>query len=316
MQVSFKVVGDLMLGHSFSTYWKKGIGLKFKQNEYFKGLPPALEEGILFGNLECIPMSDSDFFKKPMATNINVFPFLKKMGFKVLSLANNHILDYGFHDVDMLSDSMVKSGIAHSGFGDSADIPTVVKVKNISIGFLSFCLIQDPGSNNVKDEAEILRLIRLNKDKQDFLFVSIHWGSEFMSFPSKSQCVFAEKIIDAGADGIIGHHPHILQHISWYKGKPIIFSLGNFISDMYEGLSRIGGLFEFVIIDDVIGGKIYPIWIDDYFRPNLIDDEYYDIIKKRVSMNIGKERRSYFLKNITSMDISFIRRQFKRRFSK
>lgn len=314
-KVNFCAVGDLMLGHSHSTYWRSGIGMKLRDKNlgsYFNGFKKLLPP-ILFANLECVPVADPDFYKKPILTNINVIPHLADLGLKVVSMANNHIFDNTVTPVFNACDKLSEHGIECSGFADKHDKSTIVKIGNTSIGFMSFCLVDDPGSGNLKDEIDILRVVKKNNDNQDHLFVSLHWGKEFMPFPSRSQIIFSENLINAGASGIIGHHPHVLQPVALFKNKPIMYSLGNFISDMHESGSRIGAIATITIEDEDVSVETQYTFIDDDFKPCLINEQIYEQIVKILHSNVGIERRSYFLRNIQDVDLNFIKKQIRRK---
>lgn len=180
---------------------------------------------------------------------------LESAGFDVVSLANNHILDYGEDALDDTVTHLSLVNIKHCGAGkdlEAARTPAVVRVGDTRIAFLSyvwsgtlpgtqFFEVGRPGSGCVmlhthekgalsEESAEILAEdLRAARALADFVIVSVHWGIERMHRPRPWQRKLARIMIDSGADVIIGHHPHVLQGIELYNGKPIMYSLGNFV---------------------------------------------------------------------------------------
>lgn len=181
---------------------------------------------------------------------------LKKMGFDLLSLANNHGMDYGWQGLKQTMDLLDGAGIKHSGGGAnraaSEDV-AVYKTKGgfrvgmisalafVGSGALNACgpagenspgiaVFRFEGSMGPKAKAEIQRRISNAKRKCDFLIVAPHWGIEKQTKPRDWQFQLGRALIDAGADAVFGAHPHVLQGKELYRGKPILYSTGNFIS--------------------------------------------------------------------------------------
>lgn len=167
---------------------------------------------------------------------------LRKNGFDVVSLANNHTLDYGR---DALLDTVAavrEGGMAAVGAGaDRADALKlqVVERGGLKIGFLAFTDMPNDGVVRLSDRPtvaglnldELPTLIRDAKSRCDTLVVSFHWGVEYMKRPTERQQLIAHTCIDNGADLILGHHPHVLQPTETYKNRPIIYSMGGFVWD-------------------------------------------------------------------------------------
>lgn len=167
---------------------------------------------------------------------------LKDAGVDLVTLANNHIFDYGkdgLLDTIELLDSL---GIQHVGAGmniDSARSPVIIEVRGMSIGFLGY--LDSIRTNNLHfatpvsggparwDTSYFLQDIAKLKAQTNFVVVNVHWGVEKSRSPFHRQRELAHRAIDAGADLIIGHHPHVLQGIERYRGKVIAYSLGNFL---------------------------------------------------------------------------------------
>lgn len=167
---------------------------------------------------------------------------LTDMGVDVCGLANNHVLDYG---KDALSDTFTtlsNAGIEYTGAGVSHDDASKLVVKEVNgkkYGFLAASRVIPVGSWNVDssqpgvftcyDTTALCNSIAAAKQQVDYLFVCVHWGVEHTDELTDYQVANGHAYIDAGADAVIGAHPHVLQGMEYYNGKPIFYSLGNFI---------------------------------------------------------------------------------------
>lgn len=167
---------------------------------------------------------------------------LTDMGVDVCGLANNHVLDYG---KDALSDTFTtlsNAQIEYTGAGVSHDDASKLVVKEVNgkkYGFLAASRVIPVGSWNVDssqpgvftcyDTTALCNSIAAAKQQVDYLFVCVHWGVEHTDELTDYQVANGHAYIDAGADAVIGAHPHVLQGMEYYNGKPIFYSLGNFI---------------------------------------------------------------------------------------
>lgn len=168
---------------------------------------------------------------------------LAELGIDVVSLANNHFWDLGIAGFDQAKAQLDKLGIKYCGAGRNlkeASEPAIVVKKGKRIGFIAYCdnkpgtcgYVPEATENspgiNVMNEANIRADIEKIKGTVDYLFVMMHWGKEYYYYPTPEVNSLARKIIDWGASGVIGSHSHQIQPTILYKGRPIIFSLGNF----------------------------------------------------------------------------------------
>lgn len=165
---------------------------------------------------------------------------LKKAPIHVATLGNNHSLDLGALGLFDTMTSLQLAGIQTTGAGanlDEALRPAMVATAAGTACVLSFnrtypskfwAKANQPGSAFVSID-ETVRLVRHYADRCDFVFPVFHWGEEMKTIPKPYQVMIAEAAIDAGAAAVIGHHPHVLQTIAIYRGKPILYSLGNFV---------------------------------------------------------------------------------------
>ncbi len=164
--------------------------------------------------------------------------------FGVLSLANNHIWDYGQSALLDTFKNLKNAGILYVGAGENSAKANELAIKEVrgnKIGFLAYTDLYPksfeagknyPGISNF-DLKNILNKISQAKASStvDFLLVSLHWGDEYADVPTDKQKEIARQLIDAGADIIIGHHPHVVQQFESYKNGLIFYSLGNFVFD-------------------------------------------------------------------------------------
>ena len=167
---------------------------------------------------------------------------LNELGIDVAGLANNHSLDYGQDALLDTIQTLNDAGIENTGAGNSMDEAARLIVKEINgvkFGFLACSRVipyaswdirnVQPGLFTCYDPTELIGRTQAAKEQCDYLFVMIHWGVEQTTQLEAYQSQVGQAVIDAGADAVIGAHPHILQGIEYYSGKPIFYSLGNFI---------------------------------------------------------------------------------------
>ncbi len=182
---------------------------------------------------------------------------LKKAGFDVLNVANNHVADWGWEPfVDSLA-RIKSAGIFSIGGGvNSAEAasPAVIEKNGVRIGFLGFSDVGPrqagngvPGVLTVAG-SDIEKIVAEAKNKSDQLIVAIHFGAEYESLHNERQEEIAHRLIDAGADAVIGHHPHVIQDDEWYNGGYIAYSLGNFIFDQNFSSETMEGLTVYLTI--------------------------------------------------------------------
>lgn len=178
---------------------------------------------------------------------------MKEAGVDVVTLANNHILDYGNQGFIDTLDHLKRRSIPYAGGGRNkaeALEGTIIEKEGVKIGVLSFSRVvpdvrwyatnKRPGIVGAYDccTQDMMKRIKEMKEEVDILVLSLHWGVERSTKPRKQEIAVAKNAIDAGADVIMGHHPHVLQGIEIYKDKPIFYSLGNFVFGGRDKLTR------------------------------------------------------------------------------
>lgn len=223
-------VGDMMFGRSVETQMQThGLDYPFEKiAQLLRGLD------VVYGNLE----GPIDPTHTQTPTDSVQFSFVEDIGrllakyeFDAVSLANNHGLDQGSVGYDFTKTILAEAGVDFSGHATQiGDLSTLhMTVQETPYRFAAF---------NVTfpfiDETETVAAVAsLEETSSDPIIVNIHWGIEYDLVSSAAQQELAHALIDAGADLVIGHHPHVVQEIEEYNGVLIFYSLGNFIFDQY-----------------------------------------------------------------------------------
>lgn len=248
--ISLLAVGDICLAHNVERIMAaRGRGYPFAALE-----PTLRKADIVFGNLECCLATSGQ--PVPKRYNFRGHPrgalALSEANIRVVSLANNHALDYGKPALAETIEHLRKAGVVAVGAGHTlaeARALRIVSVRGVRVGFLAYLGLfpsilplraHEPGI----DMAELPRLRRevaAARRKVDILVVSMHCGVEQSRKPSPLQRAIAHAAVDAGADLVIGHHPHVVQPVERYRGKIIAYSLGNFVFDPSLSSIRDGG---------------------------------------------------------------------------
>lgn len=236
-------VGDIMFDKSVAGF------IKSKGEDYvFQGYEKHFKNSdIVFGNLETAlsyngkPMEDKQY---TFRSSPKLAPFLKKYNFFAVSIANNHVLDYGRIAFTDTMKALKDSGISYGGGGynkKEALEGAVLEKKGLRIGFIAFTGVvpsvdwyageKRPGIIGAYKvhEAEVLEAVSNLRANCDVLVVSLHWGKEGTVKVRKQEEELAHKLVDTGADVVVGHHPHVVQPFELYKDRLILYSLGNFI---------------------------------------------------------------------------------------
>lgn len=206
-------------------------------------------------------------------------------GVDVVSFANNHAMDYG---QDAFLDTLThlrSQGIGYVGAGrdrEEALAPWIAEVEGLRVAFLAFAqrdvlpawsyslfsaAEESPGivfHDGPRGREQVLASVRQAKAEADLVIVSLHWGYERETQPRAGLRDLGHDIIDAGATAIIGHHPHLPYGVEVYQGKPIIYSLGNFLFHPYNPIQRESyvAMLE-LTADGVTGLNMYPILMHD-----------------------------------------------------
>jgi hypothetical protein len=194
-----------------------------------------LEAPLCAGQLPCNNPGESGLRADP-----GVAAYLRRAGIDAVGLANNHIRDFGNEGYRQTARSLDREKIRHTGAGRNlaeAQQPLAVTLNGIKVGIwalaekeLNVAESKAAGSSWFRPETDVVRL-REMRPAFDVLLAYVHAGHEFMSTPSPRIRAAYRSLVDAGADAVIGHHPHVVQGAETYKGKLILYSLGNLVFD-------------------------------------------------------------------------------------
>ena len=235
-------------------------------------------------NLECALTAEGE----PLAGKSFVFrgepdrsaDCLKWVGVDGVSLANNHTLDFGPAGLLWTIESLRENDIAYAGAGgDAAEAfaPAWFERNGLKVAFLAFggeayvseryremwvATANDPGVAPLAPRADLLAAIAAARREADVVIVSFHWGLEYHDFVPAQQDL-GRAAIDAGADVVFGHHPHVPQPVELYRGRPIFYSLGNLVFHPFQPRARrmMAGLVRLGPDDD---GRTVPWAVEVY----------------------------------------------------
>ena len=244
-EFSIAAVGDIMLGGTATPELER-----FGYDYPFEHVRETLTKAdIAFGNLEG-PLTDGGqaatnkqfVFRSPPD---KVAPALARAGIKVVALANNHSMDYGYDGLVDTVRALDQAGIRHVGAGQSeraARRPVVMDVRGTRVAFLAYSLTfppefwataKTPGTP-FGHEDHVRADVAAARKQADVVIVSFHWGREGTTELRDYQVLLGRAAIDSGASAVLGHHPHILQAVERYRDGVILYSLGNFVFGSYS----------------------------------------------------------------------------------
>lgn len=274
-------VGDIMLDRSVFQKINTAGGGDFRFP--FRKIKGVIESAdIAIGNLEG-PISDVgieagklySFRMRPEAAAA-----LYDAGFDVLSLANNHLDDWGREAFNDTLNNLEKNGIVAAGAGrtlDEAYNPKILERNGARFAFLAFSdfasgvAAGEGGGIAVVGETKIKNAVKDVRQKADLVAVVYHFGEEYIQEPTPRQRRLAQLAIDEGADLVVGSHPHVIQPLEKYKSGYIAYSLGNFVFDQsFSKETMTGGLLRAVVRDKKIESiKLFKVRLNNNYQPEL-----------------------------------------------
>ncbi|HEY0378589.1 MAG TPA: CapA family protein [Pyrinomonadaceae bacterium] len=283
--IELVAVGDVLLD--------RGVARRIEREgtaRVFAGVEDALAGAdVTFGNLENPLASRCRRSRKKISFQARptYADALVDAGFDLLSLANNHTLDCGKVGLLETIDHLKARGLSPAGAGRTlaaAEAPTILSVKGIKIAFVAFTDVE-PESGAGRDvwrgvaRASMLALSRAvvaARERADVVVVSLHWGIEYASRPSGRQRELAQAAVAAGADLVLGHHPHTSQGLEVFTQKVaavkrralVAYSLGNFVFDSPPSLGR--RVVESFVLrcklgrSGLVSAEVRPVFIEKY----------------------------------------------------
>ncbi len=284
------ITGDVMLGRRVGQALARSGDNAAPLRPLARRLAAA---DVTVGNLESTlsragaPRQGGDSF----AADARALAGLRLAGFDVLSLANNHTGDFGPRALVETVDRVRGAGIAPVGAGAdaaAAAVPAVVRRGGVRFGFLAFNAIGEtpragsgtPGAVSLRmpprtgplapgDLAAQVRAVRQLRPRVDVLVVLPHWGQQYTYRPVSAQRTVARALVDAGADLVVGGHPHWVQGVEIHRGSLVVHSLGNFVFDMdFSRQTREGVVLELIFWGARLkAAEFVPVLIGPDFAP-------------------------------------------------
>lgn len=237
-QVALAATGDIIMGDAPGQLPPNNAA------DFFAGVTQALTADLTMGNLE-EPLTDDTGYVKCRVGSTDCHQFrappgyavqLRNAGFKLLNLANNHAFDYGPTGHRNTQRALEQHGLAHTGDPDQITVVTVNAVRVAVLGFSSYSW-----SNSLLDIARARTVVQRAAAAADLVVVQVHMGGEgtdrthvrpgtemFLGEDRGDPIKFAHAVVDAGADLVVGHGPHVMRALEFYQGRLIAYSLGNF----------------------------------------------------------------------------------------
>jgi poly-gamma-glutamate synthesis protein (capsule biosynthesis protein) len=320
--VSFVATGDIM---AHGEVKKAALAADGGWDALYAPVAPVISApDLAFGNLETPVAPDHDLGSRPFVFNAppEMLAALKRAGFDVVLFANNHVYDQDRPGFAESLDRIDASGLKEVGAGrtkEAAQSPLRLEVKGMKLAWFGAAQffndlgpthqrnVDDPRQPyaNLLDAPQLLAAVAKVRPEVDAVIVSVHWGVEYMDAPRQSEIDLAHQLFDAGADVIIGSHPHVLQPVEVYRAPDgrtclCLYSLGNFISNQNRdylphampdkrGDSRDGALVRFTLekrrysptltalnLADI---SYVPLWTDNnFFRPKTAPVDIHPIV--------------------------------------
>lgn len=283
--VSIAVTGDVMFARNME-------GVLSMDSSPFSGVSSVTSAvDLLLINFENAATTSENAVKGdvPLKCDPSYVPLAKANNNTVAALANNHAFDYGIDGMHDTVKYLNDAGITKIGAGDSADeahkaVTQEINGRKITIlnymdsnNFAEYDYEVMPYANgsspgySAYDSADAQKQISENNDS-DLIIAYMHFGNEYSTSPNEDQLRIAHELIDYGADVVIGSHPHVTQGIDMYNGKPIFYSLGNFIFDQSNEETHSAYFVKIDLVNDTGKCTVYPISITNYL-PQFMDSE-------------------------------------------
>ncbi|MEX2425524.1 MAG: CapA family protein [Thermomicrobiaceae bacterium] len=281
------VTGDVMLGRTPHR-------IMAQQGDWtapFHLVVDELQKGDLtIGNLECVI---TDSFTQPedpttfsLMTYTNAVQGLEYARFHALSSANNHSMDFGLTGMRDTIAALESAGIQHFGTGENlaeARQPCLLEHDGITFGFLGYDAISMQYAGATPESGGVAPLvqdyfvedIQRLREQADVVIPYFHWGVEYTLTPTENDRRMAHAAVDAGADLVLGSHPHWVQGMEIYQDTAIFYSLSNFVFDQEWSFETKQGLVVHLIFDGArfVGYRVVPVLIEDFYRPRIVEDE-------------------------------------------
>ncbi len=280
-EISLIFGGDVMMSRFVGKAMEKhGFGVVLEEV-----VPVLSSADIAFINLES-PFHTIPLFQPEGAqfrADLRTISSLVNAGIDVISLANNHFGDGRREGMKITMDHIEEHGMYYVGAGETpeeAAAPLFLEEKGVTVGYLAYSDVTPLYAANSKlrgyallpDLDTFAEQVASAAAQSDILVVSLHTGTEFSSTPTEEQVAYSRSAIDAGAQVVVGHHPHLVQPVERYGDGIIAYSLGNLVFDQEQEGADQGLLLEVVFEGDMLlGHEEIPVVIKDYWKPYFVE---------------------------------------------
>lgn len=254
--------------------------------------------------------SDKSFTFRADPSRVNI---LSEMGVDIVSLANNHALDYGQDALADTFSTLEDAEIEYVGAGENMDrakAPIYFTIGDKTIAYVAasrvvfamdwYATDSQAGMLGTYDPTIFIESIKEAAAHSDYVVAFVHWGVERNNYPEDYQRTFAEQYIDAGADAVIGSHPHVVQGYEFYKGKPIAYSLGNY---WFNDSTRDSAFLKLYLEPEGdVKIQLLPATNADtvtfLFNESEDKEKYYDFIRK-ISFGVDVDKDGYLTEAVS-----------------
>ena len=292
--VSIAITGDVMFARNMA-------GVLNLNSSPFAGVSNVTSNvDLLIINFENAATTSGNAVKGdvPLKCDPIYVPLAKANNRTIATLANNHVFDYGVNGMRETVKVLKENGIIPIGAGENESsahkaVTLEINGRNVTVinymdseNFKEYSIEVIPPANgstpgyssyNITDAKK--QIAEARKNGSEFIIVSVHFGNEYSNSPNSNQVKIAHELIDAGADAVIGAHPHVPQGIEMYKGKPICYSLGNFIFDLSNPATQIAYLVKIKLVNDTAILTVYPVKIVGYLPYFMSPSEGKELLK-------------------------------------
>lgn len=245
LPTSLSFVGDVLLARRVETY------LDVYGSQYvYADLPKVSSSTVLIGNFEAaIPKEHTHTPDLTFSFSVDALHILalREYGFEYMSLANNHSADKGTANLVHTQEVLGRNAI--TAFGSPLALSTT-SIAYVELEGQIVALVGVYAVNLFPAKSEIQTLFEHAALYSDIQIAYVHWGIEYEPVHSLAQEQLAYMMVDAGADAVVGHHPHVVQDIELYNGVPVFYSLGNFIFDQYFSTEVQEGLWVTLALEE------------------------------------------------------------------
>lgn len=320
--ISIAVTGDIMFARNMP-------GVLSFDSSPFRGVSNVTSTvDLLVINFENSATSSYSAVKGdvPLNCDPSYVPLAKGNNNTIAALANNHVCDYGIGGMNDTIKYISEAGMIPIGAGANeaeAHKPANVMVKDRNVTVFNYMDSNNfaeysyevmpyangsaPGYSAYDPEVAQKQINESRQNGSDFIVVFMHYGNEYSRSPNEDQIRISHELIDAGADVVIGSHPHVTQGIEMYKGKPIFYSLGDFMFDLAREDTLSAYIVRMDLVNDTCECTVYPVYIYGYL-PQFMDPASGTALLNELSpqcddLNITDEGTGKLIFNLTDGDV-------------